>query len=101
MDSRPFTRRQKRQRLTVSLPTETIERMRDAVYWTPGTTIASLISNAVNDLVRQLESMRGEPFSTRLEELKPGRPKGGFDNRTAVSEPIQGYNKTDTYSLSA
>ncbi len=84
-----YLRSQKRQRMTVSLPTELLERMRDAAYWTSGTTMAGLISSAIEELLHNLESQNGGPFSPRLQDLKPGRPRVHKINRAPVSEDIQ------------
>ena len=78
-----YMRNQKRQRMTVSLPTELLERVRDAAYWTSGTTMAGLISSALEDLIKNLESRNGRPFSPRLQDLKPGRPRTSKTNRSA------------------
>ncbi len=84
-----YLRPQKRQRMTVSLPSDLLERMRDAAYWTSGTTMAGLISSAIEDLLNNLESQNGRPFSPRLQDLKPGRPRSIKAVRSAVSENIQ------------
>ncbi len=84
-----YLRPQKRQRMTVSLPTDLLERMRDAAYWTSGTTMAGLISSAIEDLLNDLESKNGRPFSPRLQDLKPGRPRANKTNQPSVSEHIQ------------
>ena len=84
-----YLRSQKRQRMTVSLPTQLLERMRDAAYWTSGTTMAGLISSALEDLLNNLESQNGRPFSPRLQDLKPGRPRANKIHRAPVSEDIQ------------
>lgn len=84
-----YLRPQKRQRMTVSLPAELLERMRDAAYWTSGTTMAGLISSAIEELLHNLESQNGRPFSPRLQDLKPGRPRTAKSNLPSVSEHIQ------------
>ncbi|HRC43784.1 MAG TPA: hypothetical protein PLT27_07025 [Nitrospira sp.] len=84
-----YLQSQKRQRMTVSLPTALLERMRDAAYWTSGTTMAGLISSALEDLLNNLESQNGRPFEPRLQDLKPGRPRANKTDRAAVSEDIQ------------
>jgi hypothetical protein len=84
-----YLRTPKRQRMTVSLPTPLLERIRDAAYWTSGTTMAGLISSAIEDLLHSLESQNGRPFSPRLQNLKPGRPRMGKSPEMPVSENIQ------------
>ncbi len=63
-----------RERLTAKLPVETIERARNAVYWTPGLTLAGLTESALTAYLDALEEERGEVFPQRQGELKLGRP---------------------------
>ncbi len=69
-DSTPL----KRERLTAKLPVEVIERARNAVYWTPGMTLASLTHNALDAYIDALEAERGESFPQRQGQIKLGRP---------------------------
>ena len=57
-----------------NLPVEVIERVRNAVYWTPGMTLAGLTEDALSAYVDALEAERGEPFPQRQGQLKLGRP---------------------------
>jgi hypothetical protein len=66
--------RVQKERLTVHLPLELIDRVKNAVYWTPGLTLASLSEHALRKAVDALESDRGEPYPHRAQELKGGRP---------------------------
>lgn len=84
-----YLRSQKRQRMTVSLPADLLERMRDAAYWTSDSTMAGLISSALEKFLTNLESQNGRPFSPRLQDLKPGRPRAIKTAGAAVSEDIQ------------
>ena len=63
-----------KQRFTAKLPIEIIERARNAVYWTPGLTLAQLVANSLSHALDDLEAQRGEPFPPRQHELSPGRP---------------------------
>jgi len=63
-----------KQRLTVHLPPELIDQVKNAVFWTPGTTLASLAEEALRAEVRRREKIHGKPFPERLTELKGGRP---------------------------
>ncbi|WP_447599789.1 hypothetical protein [Nitrospira sp. Nam80] len=83
-----FMRSFKRQRMTVSLPADLVERVRDAAYWTPGSTMAGLITQALEDLLKQREVQNGRPFAPRLGALKPGRPKMDRDSSASVSDEI-------------
>jgi hypothetical protein len=62
-------------RLTVNLPSNLVEQMRDAVYWTPGLTLAWMIARAVRASLTELESVRQGPFPKRLRPLRAGRPR--------------------------
>ena len=63
-----------RERFTSKLPVEVIERARNAVYWTPGLTLAGLTESALTAYLDALEEERGETFPQRQGELKLGRP---------------------------
>ena len=64
----------KKQRITVQISENVIERVKNAVYWTPGVTLASLAEEAFAKAVDQLEKKKGSSFPQRKEELKTGRP---------------------------
>jgi len=63
-----------KERLTVHMPVELIERVKNIVYWTPGLTLARLAEEALTKEVEKREQERGEPFPRRTEELRGGRP---------------------------
>ncbi len=63
-----------KERMTVQIRQEVIERVKDAVYWTPGLTVAQLTEEALEAALAKLEKQNGEPFKKRKAELKPGRP---------------------------
>jgi hypothetical protein len=63
-----------KERMTFHLPVETMDRAKNAVYWTPGLTLADLADEALKDAVDKLEKKRGERFPPRASELKGGRP---------------------------
>ena len=64
----------KKERLTVHLTVAVAERAKNAVYWTPGLTLAGLTENALQKALEGLEKAHGGPFDHRKEELKGGRP---------------------------
>lgn len=64
----------RKERLTIHLSGGLIERLKNAVFWTPGLTLADLGENALSSLVDELEAERGVPFEPRTSELKGGRP---------------------------
>jgi post-segregation antitoxin (ccd killing protein) len=86
-----FSRSFKRQRttVTVTLPAELLERIRDAAYWSPGATMAGLITEALEDLLKQRELKNGRPFAPRLGALKPGRRKSNRDANGSVADEVQ------------
>jgi len=62
--------------IRVYLPADLAERIKNAVYWTPGLTLGGLAQDALRKAVIQLERERnkGQPFGPRRGELKRGRP---------------------------
>jgi len=70
----PTSTRQGSERFTVHLPVALVDRLRDAVYWTPGLTLSGLAETAFDAALRDLEAERGTPFPPRRGELRAGRP---------------------------
>lgn len=68
------TRKNHKQRITVQISADVVERVKNAVYWTPGLTLASLAEKAFTKAIDDLEEKREAPFPKRKEELKTGRP---------------------------
>lgn len=68
-------RQQPRVRLTVSLPSELVDRLRDAVYWSPSLTLAWLIAQSLRISLTEMESFRQGPFPKRTNALRAGRPR--------------------------
>jgi hypothetical protein len=62
-------------RLTVSLPSDLVDRLRDAVYWSPGLTLAWLIAQSLRASLAEMESLRQGPFPKRTSALRAGRPR--------------------------
>ncbi|SLM47759.1 conserved protein of unknown function [Nitrospira japonica] len=78
MASVPEKRRQlppRKVRLTVNLPQDLVEQVRDAVFWTPGLTIAWLIARAMRISLADMHSTNHGPFPRRSRPLRAGRPK--------------------------
>lgn len=63
-----------RERVTLHMSRGLLDRVRNAVYWTPGLTMADLAEEALIRYLATLEQERGEPFPARASELKRGRP---------------------------
>lgn len=62
-------------RLTVSLPTTLLNRLRNTVYWIPRLTLAGFVETAIHSRLIHMEAVNGGPFPSRAQELKPGRPR--------------------------
>lgn len=62
-----------RERVTAVLPAELMERARNVVYWSPGTTLAGMIEAGITAEVEKAERDNGGPFKPRGRALKPGR----------------------------
>ena len=62
-------------RLTVSLPGDLVDRLRDAVYWSPSLTLAWLIAQSLRTSLAEMESLRQGPFPKRTNALRAGRPR--------------------------
>lgn len=61
-------------RVTFYIDEETMERVRDAAWWTPGLTLSGLAERALLQSVEGLEEERGETFPPRNSESVKGRP---------------------------
>ena len=62
-------------RLTVSLPGDLVDRLRDAVYWSPSLTLAWLIAQSIRTSLAEMEVVRQGPFPKRTNALRAGRPR--------------------------
>jgi hypothetical protein len=62
-------------RITVNLPADLVEQMRNAVYWTRGLTLAWFIAQAAQALLAGLHSTNQGPFPKRAKQLRAGRPR--------------------------
>jgi hypothetical protein len=69
-----ITRCDDKERCTLRLSRELMDKLRDAVYWTPGLTLGSLAEQALRSCIEEIEEGRGEPFPRRTSNLRPGRP---------------------------
>ena len=63
-----------RDRLTLILPQNLVERLRNAVFWTPGLTLAQVGEESLSQAAACLEKSRGGPFPRRTAPVKMGRP---------------------------
>ena len=62
-------------RVTLNLPADLVEQLRNTVYWTPGVTLTGLIKDALHESLERLEQRNGRRYPARLAELKSGRPR--------------------------
>ena len=62
-------------RLTVSLPGDLVDRLRNAVYWSPDLTLAWLTAQSLQASLADLETARQGPFPKRTNALRAGRPR--------------------------
>jgi hypothetical protein len=62
------------ERVTVIVEPEVMETVRDAVFWTPGETIAGLVERAIMAEIRTMETARGAAFPHRTKSIRMGRP---------------------------
>ncbi len=62
-------------RLTVNLPTDLVEQMRDAVHANPGVTLAWLVARALQTSLAELHANNRGPFPRRSKPLRAGRPR--------------------------
>ena len=65
-----------RDRITVPLAAELQERIRNAVFWTPGLTLGAFALRAFTHALEEVECANGGPFPARHGELTAGRPIG-------------------------
>jgi len=61
-------------RLTVHIPIDLMEKVKDVVYWTPGLTLAAFAEEWLGKGLKTMEKRRGKPFPRRKANLKGGRP---------------------------
>jgi hypothetical protein len=62
-------------RLTVNLPGDLVDRVRNAVYWSPSLKLSWLIAQSLRTSLAEMESSRQGPFPQRKNPLRAGRPR--------------------------
>ena len=71
----------KKEKLTVHLTHDLIERVKNAAYWNPRLTIAAIAEQGIIQVIEQIEQENGGPYPPREAELKGGRPIGSTSAR--------------------
>ncbi|MGE0206755.1 MAG: hypothetical protein AB7R69_02785 [Candidatus Babeliales bacterium] len=65
----------KKERITIHLPVDLIEKIKNAVFWEPGLTLTAFAEYAFEQALQVQEEKRGKPYPERQERnLKSGRP---------------------------
>lgn len=81
-------------RLTVSLPGDLVDRLRNAVYWSPDLKLAWLIAQSLRASLADLETSRQGPFPKRMMALRSGRPR--LIGQSMKVHPRTGLNPNGT-----
>ncbi|MCB1068565.1 MAG: hypothetical protein KDK56_10330 [Simkania sp.] len=61
-------------RISAEISGNVAERIKNAVYWTPGMTMAGFIEESLAKAIEELEQEKGEKFPQRERQLVGGRP---------------------------
>lgn len=64
----------KKQRITIHVSSDIIERVKNAVFWEPGLTLAGFTEYALEKAINEFEAERGSVFPQRRHPLRGGRP---------------------------
>jgi hypothetical protein len=63
-----------RRRFTAHVRDDVVERAKNAVYWSPGLTMAELVERGMEQVIKDLEKTHGGAFENRKDENRGGRP---------------------------
>lgn len=63
-----------REKITVKLPSQLLERARNIVFWTPGLTLSALAKMGFQHAINSVERKHGQPLPQRTQNLRVGRP---------------------------
>lgn len=65
----------RKERITIHLTADLIDRVKDVVYWEPGLTLTGFAEEAFEKVLQEREAKRGQPYPQRKERiLRSGRP---------------------------
>lgn len=67
--------RPRKEKITVVIPDDLLERLRNAAYWQRAS-LATLSEEGLRHVIDKLERQNGGPFEPRPEPLRSGRPLG-------------------------
>jgi hypothetical protein len=68
------TMKPKKVRISAEISGDVADRIKNAVYWTPGMTMAGFIEESLATAIEKLEQEKGERFPQRGGRLVGGRP---------------------------
>lgn len=63
-----------KQRVTIHLSVDLIDKVKNAVYWEPGLTLTEFAQQALTKELKRWEKEWGEQYPQRKAQLKGGRP---------------------------
>jgi len=65
----------KKERITIHLTSDLIDKVKNVVFWEPGLTLTGFAEYALEKALQEMEEKRGEKYPEREERtLKSGRP---------------------------
>jgi uncharacterized protein (DUF4415 family) len=64
----------KKQRVTIHIDVDLIDRVKNAVYWEPGLTLTDFAQTAFEKQLKKMETAWGDVYPKRKHQLKGGRP---------------------------
>lgn len=63
-----------KERVTINVTSHLIDKVRNAIFWTPGMTLAQFAEDAFRETLGKMEKKLGKSFPPRKGKLKLGRP---------------------------
>jgi hypothetical protein len=72
----PKPKAPKRQKATVNVRLDLMERVKNAAYYVPGLTVTAIVEMGLLHALEQIEQKNGGAFKPRDQELVGGRPLG-------------------------
>ncbi len=72
----PKPKAPKRQKATVNVRLDLMERVKNTAYWVPGLTVTAIVEMGLIHALELIEKKNGGAYPTRDQELVGGRPLG-------------------------